>query len=63
MEFYYAEYNCKVRVTCGGVPFEQIPKPYIPSQDRINALARYLVAKYGNKDTKWPDEIEEEQHQ
>ena len=54
MEYYNAEYNCKVRITCGGVPFDKIPKPYIPPQDKIDALARYLVAKYGAKEAWWP---------
>lgn len=55
MEYFNAQYNCKVRITCGGVPLDQLPGPYIPPQDKIDALARYLVGKYGAKDAGWTD--------
>ncbi|MBR2132242.1 MAG: hypothetical protein IJ955_06855 [Oscillospiraceae bacterium] len=58
MEYYDAKYNCRVRITCGGVPFDQIPKPYIPPQHMIDALGRQLATKYAAKDAKWPDEVE-----
>lgn len=57
MEFFMPQHNCKVRITCGGVPFEQIKDTYRPPEELLMALGSHLARKYGAKDAWWPGEV------
>ena len=47
MEYYDAECNARVRITCGGAPLEG---PYMPPPSAIAELGRYFASKYAAKD-------------
>jgi len=51
MQYYDAEYKCKVTITCDGKPLEG---PYIPPLAETAALGRYLASKYAAKDAQLP---------
>ena len=53
MEFYMAEYNARVRITCGGVPLDQIPKENNPLEACHRAFGEHLARKYSKKDAWW----------
>ena len=52
MQYYDAECNAKVTITCGGKPLEG---PYLPPPLLLEELGRFYARHYGSKDTESPD--------